>query len=88
MGRGICISDLEQYLKELSKTYNCGGIWICKKFGKRLSFIAGVRPVKLIPPISMEVNKDYVLFIEDDSNIDENERRNILNKIHSYLLFS
>jgi len=84
MEKETCIFNLQNYLDNLSKEYDCG-VWICKKFGKRLSFFVGVKPYKFLPPKKIDIGENYVLFIEDFTRI-EKTLEEIIFKIKNILL--
>ncbi len=57
-------NKIEKYLKEISAEYECGGLWIAEKMGRRISFVCGEKPSGFEPPSMYRINERYLLFCE------------------------
>ncbi len=72
MGNGISSSDrIRDFLRDLSRKYSTGGIWISKRLGRRWSFWCGLEPELLLPPQMLIIDEDYALFCENKELIEK-----------------
>ena len=77
-------NEIENYLKEISKKTECGGIWISERMGRRISFVCGVRPSDFEPPEILKINERYLLLCEKPDRL-KNIIENILRKLKEVL---
>ena len=85
MERETYISEIQDIIKKISEEYGNISIWICKRFGKRLSFFAGIKPDHIFFYNMRELFKNYFLFIEEKNGIDEYSIEDIVSRITNLL---
>ncbi len=73
MEKGIYTSNLKhkcnEYLLELKDRYNTGGLWICERLGRRISFVCGREPDDIKPYERIDIDDNFILFIENKNDL-------------------
>ena len=64
--------------EEISSCYPGIKIWFTKKSGKRESYITGAGREQFIAPQKYRLDTRYNVFIEDDNNLNEEEKEKIV----------
>jgi hypothetical protein len=64
--------ECERYLKKLHNRYSTEGIWIVKKYGRRYSFVCGIRPSGFESPDMVKINDRYLLFFQKGEDLHDN----------------
>ncbi len=73
MEKGIYTSKLKEdcgkYLEKLRDKYKTGGIWICERLGRRISFVCGKEPDDIKPYDKIDIDENFILFVENKSDL-------------------
>ncbi|MDI3534186.1 MAG: hypothetical protein PWQ82_551 [Thermosediminibacterales bacterium] len=67
------LETLECLSEEITQKYPNIKIWFTRKYGKRLSYITGNGREHFLPPVKIDISKNYSAFIENLSVVPEKE---------------
>ncbi|HOK22574.1 MAG TPA: hypothetical protein PKU94_05930 [Candidatus Hydrothermia bacterium] len=77
--------EVQDFLERVRCTYETGGIWVARRFGRRWSFLCGIEPTGPSMPARFKIDDDYMLFCENPEKISKKIVQ-ITNKLRELLV--